>query len=185
LFQKKDGTIGEDATIDDRVQTGKNSLPVYQGGFGFNLDYKGFFCNTQFTYAMDTWRFDYDMNNLYSTSSVGQFNVSKDMLNAWTPTNTITNIPALYATNYAMEDYSDRFLKDASYIRLRNLQFGYKLSAKSLEKTFFTSATFTLQGENLLTFSKWRGYDAESNRASDFGQYPTPRVYSLGVDLRF
>ena len=41
------------------------------------------------------------------------------------------------------------------------------------------------QAENLYTWSKWRGWDAESTRAVDYGQYPTPRTVSFGVEVQF
>jgi hypothetical protein len=111
--------------------------------------------------------------------------VSDDLLNAWTPTNTNTNIPSLNAANQGLAANSDRFLKDASYVRLRYLQVGYRLPKKFLEKTFMTGLSFYVQGENLYTWTKWQGFDAESNRTADQGQYPTPRIMSFGVDIKF
>ena len=186
-FLAADGTLTETPNPDqDRVATGKSQLPTYQGGFGFDLDYKGFFASTNFTFVEDIWRLDYDLANLYdsTTAQLGQFVVSNDLLNAWTPTNTNTNVPALDG-NISAADPSDKFLKDASYIRLRYLQIGYKVPAKFLDKTFMSSLSFYVQGENLKTWTKWQGFDAESNRAADQGQYPTPRIYSFGVDIKF
>jgi hypothetical protein len=48
-----------------------------------------------------------------------------------------------------------------------------------------TNLSFYAQGENLRTWTKWQGFDAESNRASDQYQYPTPKIISFGMDLRF
>jgi TonB-linked SusC/RagA family outer membrane protein len=187
LFQAADGTLTESPSADfDRVQTGKSQLPTYQGGFGFDLDYKGFFATSNFTFVQDIWRLDFDLDGLYdsTTSQLGQFVVTDDLLNAWTPTNTNTNVPALNG-NLGADDASDRFLRDASYVRLRYLQLGYKVPKKFLEKTFLTSLSFYVQGENLKTWTKWQGFDAESNRAGDQGQYPTPKIFSFGVDIKF
>jgi TonB-linked SusC/RagA family outer membrane protein len=185
LFQEADGTLTETPTSAATKYTRKSEIPVYQGGFGFDLDYKGFFATTNFTFAQKVWRFDFDMSGLYDPGNIGQFNASYDLLNAWTPTNTNTDVPSLNAVNLGTADTSDRFLRDASYIRLRFLQVGYRVPKKFLEKTFMTNLSFYAQGENLRTWTKWQGFDAESNRASDQYQYPTPKIISFGMDLRF
>jgi hypothetical protein len=62
------------------------------------------------------------------------FAVSADILNAWTPTNTNTDVPSWNAANIDAADISDRFLQDASFIRLRNLGVGYSVPSKFLKK---------------------------------------------------
>jgi hypothetical protein len=91
----------------------------------------------------------------------------------------------LTASNLGSQDLSDRFLKDASYVRLRNLQIGYRVPKKFLANTFISDLSLTMQGENLLTWTKWQGFDAESTRISDVYQYPTPRQYTFGLDIKF
>jgi TonB-linked SusC/RagA family outer membrane protein len=185
LFEDINGNPTENPIAFDRRASGKNFIPVYQGGFGFDFDYKGFFASTTFTFVYDVWRFDTDEENLYDVGNIGQFNVAPEMLNAWTPTNTGSNLPSLSATNLAAQGNSDRFLRDASYVRLRNAQIGYRLPKKHLKKLFISDLAFTIQGENLVTFTKWAGFDAESSRTADFYQYPTPRIYTFGIDIKF
>ena len=188
LFVAADGTLTETPNPDvDRRATGKNDIPEYQGGFGFDVDYKGFFVTTNFTYQAKAHRIDFDLNGLYDPSSLDNgFVVSRDLFDAWQAPGDITDVPSLTASNLgtATND-SDRFLVDASFIRLRYAQIGYRVPTKYLDKTFLTGVTFYAQGENLYTWSKWKGFDAESDRASDQGQYPTPRIVSFGVDIRF
>ena len=105
------------------------------------------------------------------------------MLNAWTPDNRITTIPNLKANNLSYDSTSDRYLKDASYIRLRNATIGYKFPKSFLDKTFIKNLKAYLQTENMVTWSKWRGWDAESNRAADQYNYPTPKIVSIGLDI--
>ena len=186
LFQTANGTASEVPLVDaDRFATGKSYIPVYIGGFGFNADYKGFFASTDFSFTQKVYRFDFDLAGLYDPDAMSQFVVSSDLLNAWTPANTNTDVPSLTANNYGSQDNSDRFLKDASYVRLRNLQVGYNVPTKFLKGTFISNASIMLQGENLFTVTKWKGFDPESNRAGDQGQYPTPKMYSLSLDLKF
>ncbi len=186
LFESANGTPTENPTDADLKPLKYNFRnPRYVGGFGFDFDYKGVFVNTTFNYVAGIYRYDYDLSGYYSPDDVGQFNVSKDLLNAWTPTNTNTDIPSNTASNRSFETRSDRFLVEASYLRLRNLQIGYRIPTDVLRGTFVKSLMVMLQGENLYTWSKWRGFDAESNRAADQYGYPTPRIFTLGIDVKF
>lgn len=184
-FMDKDGNPTETPTDADRRYTNKSSMPIYQGGFGFDFDYKGFFVTTQFSYALKTYRFDYDYSSFLDTNDITTFNKSKDLLNAWTPNNTNTDIPGLMANNTFYENISDRFVKDASYVRLRYITVGYNFPAKNLLPLKLSSLRVYGQAENLLTWTKWKGFDAESNRGSDQAQYPTPRTISFGVEVQF
>ncbi len=185
LFEAADGTATETPIAADKKAVGLNYVPVYSGGFGFDFNYKGFFASTLFTYAFDVVRFDFDLDSLYDVGNIGQFVVGSDMLNAWTPTNTNTNVPSLSATNLGAGDLSDRFLRDASFVRLRNVQIGYNVPKKYLGNSFITDLSFTLQGENLYNFTKWQGFDPESDRRADQSQYPTPKLYTFGLQVKF
>src|SRR5690606_8893229 len=83
LFYTADGQLTESPDEDlDRVHTGKTFFPIYQGGFGFNAEYKNFFLTTQFNFVADIWRFDWDYESLMSTGpsgEFGQFNKSSDL----------------------------------------------------------------------------------------------------------
>lgn len=186
LFYTADGQLTENPDPDtDKRYTGKTFFPKYQGGFGFDASYKGFFLTTQFSYVADIWRFDYDLESLQDPNSIGQYNMSKDLLNAWTPENRTTDIPAIGLTNKSSDTFSDRYLKDASYVRLRFASFGYNFNREWLQNTPFSNIRAYVMGENLFTLTKWRGWDAESNRAGDNYQYPTPRILSVGLEVGF
>jgi len=185
LFLNINNEVTESPTADDRRSTGKNPFPIYQGGFGFDVNYKGFFATTQFSFVKDIWRFDFDLAGLNDPNSIANFQQSTDMLNYWTPTNTVTDVPALGVTNLALDALSDRWLRDASYLRLRFATIGYNFNDKVLDKTFLSSLRVFAQAENFLTWSSWRGFDPESNAASTFGGFPTPKIVSFGLDLSF
>lgn len=187
LFLDRNNNLTETPTNEDRRNSGKSMIPKYQGGFGFNTSYKGFFVNANFSFVADIYRFDFDLLNLSNPASgIGTGPVVSELLNAWTPTNTGSNVPSLTATNInAAETFSDRYLVDADYIRMRNLSFGYEFPAKLLDKTLFSGVKFYTQLENYLTWSKWRGFDVEGLNSSNQGGYPSPKVISFGVDLQF
>ena len=169
----------------DRVFTGKAGIPTFQGGFGLNADYKGFFLTSQFTFVADIYRFDYDLSGAQQAVDIGVRNKSTDLYRAWTPDNRITDIPSLSATNIALTGDSDRYIRDASYLRLRFVSFGYSVPKKYLDNMFLKSVRGFVQAENLVTFSKWRGWDAESPRPNDQNQYPTPKIVSVGLTVEF
>lgn len=186
LFLDKDGNETETPDDTDRRATGKSVTPDYVGSFGFNSEYKGFFLDAQFNFVANVWRNDTALFWLYNPSYVGDMNVSADLLNAWTPTNTDTTVPSLTATNFSsVLDYSDQYLKDASYIRLKNVSFGYTFSKEMLKKSFMSSLKVYVQGENLYTWTRWKGFDPESSESSNLGRFPSPRVITFGLNVEF
>jgi len=186
LFYNQAGDLTENPNPEtDRRYTGKNSIPTYQGGFGIDVEYKGFFFRSDFSFVQDIYRFDFDLSGFEDAASIGLFRSSTDLLNAWTPENQITDVPSLGATNIGLDSSSDRYLKDASYVRLRLLSIGYNFPAKLLERSPFKTARVFANGENLITWSRWQGFDAESPRGGDQAQYPTPSIVSFGVELKF
>ena len=185
LFEDINGNPTETPTNADRRLVDYNRFPKYQGGFGFDVSYKGFFASSTFTFVAGVKRFDWDLDDAYDRTNLGVFKVSADLLDAWTPTNVDGKLPSLTATNYAAAANSDRFLIDASYVRVRNIQIGYNVPKNLFYGTFVKDMAITLQAENLYTWTKWRGLDPESSRGSDQAQYPTPKTFSLGFNVKF
>ena len=70
----------------------------------------------------------------------------------------------------------------ADYVRLRFLAIGYNFPQKFLEGTGIKKLGFFFNGENVLTFTKWRGFDVEGV-GSQQNEYPTPRILSLGFEI--
>jgi hypothetical protein len=123
--------------------------------------------------------------NLSAPEIIGQYPGTTDFLDAWSLTNTDSDYPSLTATNTTFDGISDRFLKDASYLRLKNVVIGYDVPKKYLDKTFLTSVRVFGQFENYLTWTKWRGFDPENLNPSNQGGYPSPKVASFGIDIEF
>jgi TonB-linked SusC/RagA family outer membrane protein len=187
LFRDIDGNVTENITDEDRRSTSKSLFPTINGGFGFDLEYEGFFVNTLFNYVADIYRIDTNYEELMDIRNATFFPVSNDLFNAWTPENRSTDVPALAANNIdAGNTLSDRFLRDASFLRLRNITFGYNFQDKILEKTFIKSMTLRVIAENYLTFTKWKGLDpARSIGAEGLGFFPTPKILTFGLDVKF
>ncbi|CAL67869.1 SusC/RagA family TonB-linked outer membrane protein [Christiangramia forsetii] len=182
LFYTADGEVTENPNADtDRVWLDKNIYPDFTGSFGLNMDYKGFFLQTQFNYVIGVDRYDFDLSGFQDPTSIGQFRSSNDLQRAWTPDNRVTDIPALRATNIGVYE-STRYLVDADYLRVRFATIGYSLPKTSLDQMGLTALRVFLQGENLATFSEWRGFDAEAQDNTS-RIYPTPRTISLGLEI--
>ena len=183
LFLDVDGNLTEDPNPDtDRVWLDKNFIPDFEGSAGFNVDYKGFFLSAQFNYTFGVDRFDNDLNGFQDIDNLGQFNLSRDIFDSWTPENTDASLPSLDATN--LQFTGTRFLDSADFVRLRFAQFGYSISKKSLEKTFLTGMRMYVNGENVVTFTDWRGFDPEAQTNAS-RLFPTPRTFAFGVELEF
>lgn len=181
LFLTADGELTENPNPDtDRVWLGQDLTPEAQGSFGFNLDYKGFFLATQFNYIIGADRYDGDYQGFVNPGNIGQFRHSTDILRAWTTENRVTDIPAIGASNVGLT--GTRFLRSADFLRLRFISLGYNVPQSILDKVGMRTAQVFFNAENLVTFSKWRGFDPEIfNNTSR--QYPTPRFISLGLTV--
>lgn len=120
----------------------------------------------------------------------GNFNRSSEILNAWSPTNTSSDIPRLSKNdpNSNFSRPSDWYLEDASYLRLKNFTVSYDLSdylrkcAHLNERNSRMSVYFS--GENLFTLTNYSGIDPECG-GWDAMKYPVSRVFSVGVKLTY
>lgn len=139
-----------------RVARG-NPNPKFVGGITNTFTYKNFDFSFLFSFVYG--------NTLYDDPAKTQMgdwrHVSQrpEMLDAWTPENTDTDVPKLSLSESSVN--SDRFLYDASFLRLRTVTFGYKLSADVCRKFKLGSMRVYLSATNLWTLTKYPGWDPE------------------------
>jgi TonB-linked SusC/RagA family outer membrane protein len=110
-------------------------------------------------------------------------NLGTEMLQSWTAQNPSLTIPRVYGrpSNYWA---SNRFLEDGSYLRLKNAQIGYNLPKKLIAPANIQSCRFYLSATNLLTLTKYTGYDPEASFSGvDRGNYPQAITILLGVKM--
>jgi len=185
LYLDAEGNITDVYSTDHRVYLDKQVDPVYTGGFGADIRYKGFSLNALFSFQADRWLSNGSLGIIEDAGLAGFANMSTSMLNAWTTPGQVTDIPALSFGGLRAVD-GDRYIEDASFLRLRNLTFAYNFDAEDLARTkLFTAARVFVQGTNLYTWTKWRGFDPETNQTGGFFDYPVPRTISVGFDLTF
>lgn len=186
VFRGANGENTEAPTANDRILTGKSIYAKWTGGAGIDAEYKGFFASAFFSFQQGGWQYDnlysWAMNPLYTTI---YNNVSSDLLNAWTPDNRNTDIPLLSANNADSNGSSDRFLYKTDFIRLKNVSVGYNFTKDQLRGLPIKSMKLYVQGENLYTWTDWRGYDPEPTTQFSLGVYPNPKTVSVGVNVEF
>ncbi|MEA3478356.1 MAG: TonB-dependent receptor, partial [Bacteroidota bacterium] len=192
--QNGDGKIDEN----DRTHVG-SPLPKFTYGLTGNFSWKGFELSLFFqgVYGNEYYmQVNHDIEGFYRG-----FNVTKRIYdNHWTGDGSTDEYPRVSwqgASNN--KKASTRFLEPASYCRLKNLTVGYNFNMK--EGSALTSVRLYFSAQNLLTFTKYPGLDPEmyeSNNLAgetvknvdlaagiDWGTYPTPRIYTLGINLNF
>lgn len=189
LGGEKFADLNNDSKLDnyDRKIIG-NPNPKAVWGFNNDFSYKGFNLNIFFQ-AM-TGGDMLNLTNMELNILSGNTNATTDALQRWTPTNTNTNVPK--AATGRSPRVSTRFVEDGSFIRCKNISIGYDFPSNLLNKLKLSSARIYLSGQNLWTLTNYSGVDPEvayksnnTNLGLDFGSYPNPKSYTLGISLGF
>lgn len=113
------------------------------------------------------------------------------ILNAWTPTNTDTDIPALSLTDDNNEArFSTYYVENGSFMKMKYLKLSYSLPKNIIKKIGATNLDVYGQVENVFTLTKYSGLDpeilpGEYGARIDNGAYPRPRTFTLGLNLQF
>ncbi len=166
-----------------------NAQPKFTYGFTNNLSYKRFDLNLFFQGSYG--------NDIYNATRVdleGMFdskNQSTAVLRRWTPANTITDIPK--AGNMDNVRNSTRFIEDGSYLRLKSVTLSYKVLENNAKVKAIRKLSVYITGQNLLTFTKYSGFDPEVNAFGtsstemgiDYGTYPQARTVIVGLNVEF
>lgn len=179
--EQKYQDINHDGVIDkdDEVVLG-NLNPKFSFGFNNTFSYKNFNVNLflEGTYGNDI--INYTRKALESMD--GRTNNITTVLDRWTPENPDARLPRA-DRNSNSNGFSDRWIEDGSYLRIRDLTLGYTLPRKLLRGV--ASINVFVSFENLYTFTKYSGNDPSIGGGIDNNLYPTSRKYSLGVSLTF
>ena len=170
----------------DRVVLG-NPFPKTTYSLNANFRYKGFDMNIFFNAVAGNKMFNAVKYTGLNASFPG-YNLLADSKDAWSPTNTDTNIPVLSSTdnNNNFGRISDFYIEDASFIRLKNVSIGYTVKENWLNGK--AKLRFFISGQNLFTITNYSGMDPEvglSNFGLDLGKYPLSRIYMTGVNATF
>lgn len=190
---KRDRTTTNKYSEAQRVVVGDPN-PDLIFGFTNNFSYKGFDLSVFFNGVRGNQNNIYGMGRYSSASMLYEDNNTADQLRRWQKPGDITDIPQvrLYYTNGSQA--SSRYIVDGSYIRLRNVTFGYNVDSKSLRNLKIEKLRLYVSGQNLLTFTKYPYWDPEVNadsfdsniaKGNDFYTPPQPRTLLVGVNVSF
>jgi TonB-linked SusC/RagA family outer membrane protein len=176
--QKGDNTVN----TNDRIPIGYSSeVPKTNYAFNFGLEYKGLGFNVLFQ-GVDGFS-QWDNYYWYGMPLVSNRNITLDYYeNRWRPDNLNAKYPALTSqSNPNNEQPSTLWYKDASFLKLRNCEVYYKLPQSILERMSVSELKLSVKGENLHTWSSFRGIDPEMPRYV----YPTLKGISAGLSISF
>jgi len=190
-MKNPDGTyIVEDIVTTDQYSDAtefacKDALPDVYGGFGTSLAWKGIDFSVDFTYQLGGYVYDGTYASLMGCSSGKGIHV--DMLNAWTPTNTETNIPRWQFNDDRMNAQSDRWLIGASYLTLQNITLGYTLPKQWTSRIGISKVRVYCVADNIWTWSKRQGLDPRQSitGAASSAYYSSVRTISGGITVTF
>jgi TonB-linked SusC/RagA family outer membrane protein len=178
--RNNDGVINDD----DRTWIG-NPLPKFTYGFNANLAYKNFDMSflLQGVGSVDV-RNDAKYYTDFWSAVESSSNKGARLLNAWSPTNTSSTIPAIALTDNNFEArFSTYFVENGSYLKLRNAQIGYTFGKSTLSKIKLKSLRFYVGGDNLGILWKSKSFTGLDPESPGFG-YPNPTVVTAGINIK-
>lgn len=183
--------INGDGSIDDQDKEYCGSgIPSFEANLNLSASYKGFDFSAVIGSA---WGHElYNGNKYFYEGMNSGSNLLSSTLDAWTPTNTKTDVPrAIYQDPNGNMKESDRFLESGDFIRLRQVQLGYTLPKTLMSQVSIEKLRFYVSGENLLTWTNYSGIDPEFSRTSVLNTgidkliYPFTRSFTVGAQLTF
>jgi TonB-linked SusC/RagA family outer membrane protein len=177
----------------NRVVVG-NPNPRWTGGVTNTLAYKGLELNFTFQGVFGNKVFNGGGSYQSANASNGFDNQTTDQLARWQKPGDITNVPQarLFEANGTAN--STRYLSNGDYVRLKTATLSYTLPANVVSKAMLDRVRLFVTGVNLLTFTKYQGWDPEVNadyqasnigQGNDFYSAPQARTYTVGVNVGF
>ena len=163
--------------------------PDLYGGFGTSLQFYGFDVSVSFTYSIGGLSYDsgYASYMMAPTGNTIGYNFHKDVLKAWTPENTDSNIPRFVYGDVNAGVTSDRYLTDASYLNFQNAQIGYTVPEHITRKFHVSRLRVYVTCDNIVYWSKRAGFDPRysfSGTTNSAVNSPV-RTLSGGINITF
>jgi len=178
--QNNDGIIN----ASDKINLGVG-MPDFTYGFNVGLDYKGFDFSVNAYGSLGN-----KIVQSYRNHTNKQANYTTRILDRWTGEGTSNIIPRVTETNVNWQ-FSDLYIQDGDFLRISNVTLGYDLS-RLIKWKYGNQIRFYVQGQNLLTFTKYDGMDPEIGYGTDgwvsgidLGYYPRPRTVLFGLNVKF
>lgn len=191
VVKSNDPALGTATTLGatDRTVLG-NPIPTFFGGFSNTIRYKSFTIDFLFRYSGGNYIFD--QTNQESIYSQGFTNNGRVILDRWTTSGQVTNVPKLW---YGRDNFinlnssaNSRFVEKGDFVRLDNLSFSYNLDKNLLQriaKGNIKSLRMFVQGQNLWVSTRYKGIDPDNvtEAGINYNVTPSARTISLGISL--
>ncbi|HEY9186032.1 MAG TPA: SusC/RagA family TonB-linked outer membrane protein [Salegentibacter sp.] len=186
------GANGEQETTNDwqdteRAYTGSSSIPDLLGSVANSFSYKGFTLDVLITYGIGGKFLDYGYAAMMHSGNFGS-SYHPDILNAWREPGDITSVPRLESGNpNLVRSQSTRFLTDASFWSLRNVNLGYTFNSSFTNNLGIDNLRLSVIGENLYLKSERDGLDPQYSLSGTpaGNDYNPARLVSLGLNIGF
>lgn len=166
-----------------------SAIPDVYGGFGTSLSAYGFDFSISFNYSIGGKAYDSMYALLMTNPYEGYtgYSLHKDLYNAWTEENTNTNIPRFNFGDTDVASQSSRFLTNASYLTLRNINLGYTLPTRLVSKLGLSKVRIYGSADNLCYWSKRKGFDPRGAFSGSISAntYSPMKSISCGVNIQF
>ncbi|MFZ4260984.1 SusC/RagA family TonB-linked outer membrane protein [Sphingobacterium sp. HJSM2_6] len=184
------------ATTNDYSEAGLQHLgsphAKFFGGFGNKFSYKNWDLDIQTQFVSGNKIYN-AAGGFQSTNGDYLDNQTIDQMNYWTETNRYTDIPQPRFYDENGTNPSSRYIQDGSYFRIKNLVLSYALPAAIANKYAMQRARLFITGTNLLTLTKYNGYDPEISTAfvdgyqigTDFYTSPQAKTITFGINIGF
>lgn len=174
--------INNDKVINDQDRTILGSkTPAWIGGMTNRFSYKGL----DLTVVMNTRQHYLYVSQFYNNNDrlAGRYN-NLDV-NYWTPEHPTNDNPRPDQAQESVFMGSTLSYKDVSFVRIKNIMLGYTLPASAIHSIGIKSLRVNLSGENLFTFTKYKGQDPEWESDGTRAMYPAVKMYSVGLNASF
>lgn len=178
IDQNGDGVVDQE---NDRVVLG-SSQPKFTYGFASQLRYKSWDLSFNFQGSYGNKLYNQLEQALESPNA--SYNASAKLADRWSESNTNTTVPRAYALNLYNSYLDSRFIEDASYLRLKNIQVGYSFKPRLQNGTKLGIYLYA-SAQNLLTITSYSGFDPEYSGYVDRGTYPSARTFTFGIKLSY
>ncbi|MGN6181526.1 MAG: SusC/RagA family TonB-linked outer membrane protein [Mucilaginibacter sp.] len=191
LGRIKYADLNGDGTVDANDQTNiGNPNPKFISGLNLNASYHNFDASIFLSGVYGNKV--YNQIRTLTDFAYFAFNFGQSTLNAWSPSNPNSKIPALNVTNPNNElRNSSYFIENGSYLKIKSIQIGYTIPKAALSKLGVSSVRVYVQGQNLFTFTSYTGMDPEVsaggvlNEGIDSQFYPHNRSVNIGLNVKF
>jgi len=171
----------------ERVYTGDSAIPDFLGSVSTTLSYKGFSLDVLMTYGIGGKYLDFGYADMMHSGSYGR-SMHPDILNAWRAPGDITDVPRMQNGNVDLvRTSSTRFLTDADFWSLKNINLSYTIDSATAEKWGIDALRVFATGENLYLKSERDGLDPQYSLAgtTSGNDFNPARIFSLGLNFSF